>query len=216
MILDVHGVIFNNPFKGFLADLADRTGQTREAVIERWYRDVRILAWTGAITEQEIWQSLSARRGDTECWQALLETHYTLGPVAPMLKMWSQIMPLWILSNHRSPWLHRRLKRFQVDGFFDRVIVSDEVGLAKPDSRLFEYTAAQLPDSTRGLFIDDQDRNVQAASAAGLIAFGVNEYLQTVPSNPGPPIPNRPDLESISIDRHATDFSRIANESAIK
>lgn len=183
MILDAHGVIFNNPFIGFLADVARMTGQTREDVLERWYREVRTLAWTGAMTDEEIWRSLTAQRGDTQCWQALLETHYTLGPVAPMLRMWSQMMPIWILSNHRSHWLDRRLKRFQIDELFERVIVSDAVNLTKPDYRLFEYTAKLLPPSVTAFFVDDQQKNVEAARNAGLNAMRVDDYLASLPSN---------------------------------
>ncbi|GGB94347.1 HAD family hydrolase [Cellulomonas carbonis] len=48
------------------------------------------------------------------------------------------------------------------------VLVSGEVGLAKPDARIFELAAARFGlDPRRTLFVDDAARNVEGARATG-------------------------------------------------
>ncbi len=183
LILDAHGVVFNNPFKSFLHDLAVMTEQKPQTVEARWYNELRLPAWTGELKDdEELWHRLTGHRGDPECWQALLETHYRLGPVAPRLSAWRQNIPIWILSNHRSVWLHRRLARFDLRKHFDKIIVSDEVALAKPDQRLFELVRQQAGHASRLHFVDDQMRNLKAARESGLTASHVddlNHFEQT-------------------------------------
>lgn len=53
---------------------------------------------------------------------------------------------------------------------FDAVVISSEVGLRKPDERIFRHAAALLglpPD--RCVFIDDIEHNVRAAEAIGMV-----------------------------------------------
>lgn len=59
--------------------------------------------------------------------------------------------------------LHPELERFYA------LLISGELGLAKPDRRIFEHAcevAGTVP--SRCLFIDDTPRNVQGAIKAGL------------------------------------------------
>jgi putative hydrolase of the HAD superfamily len=52
---------------------------------------------------------------------------------------------------------------------FDVIVVSSEVGLTKPDPRIYELCLARLGvDAARALFVDDRIENVEAAAAVGL------------------------------------------------
>ncbi len=52
---------------------------------------------------------------------------------------------------------------------FDVIVVSSEVGLTKPDPRIFELCLARLGvDAGRALFVDDRIENVEAAAGVGL------------------------------------------------
>lgn len=174
LILDAHGVCFNNPFKPFLSTLAQMTYQRPEDVQRRWMDELRTPAWLGEIGEQELWQRLTRSIGDTECWQALLEIHYKPGPVARHLRRWGSAVPIWIMSNHRTTWLLRRFMRYDMADCFTRIYVSDEQGLVKPDIRFFERVASRLPRPGRALFIDDQQANVDSARQAGMQALCVD------------------------------------------
>lgn len=59
-----------------------------------------------------------------------------------------------------------------LSGLFDVVVISAEVGLRKPDPRIFELTASRLDlPLTACLLIDDKPRNTLAAQAIGMPAI---------------------------------------------
>lgn len=67
---------------------------------------------------------------------------------------------------HHAPETHP-----EVFALFDDIIVSGVEGVAKPDPRIFEILGHRLGHSIVGvLFVDDSDRNVAAARAAGMDA----------------------------------------------
>jgi len=173
LVLDVHGVVLSNPLPAFLDRVADLTGQDRDRVRARWRGELRLPAWTGGIGDRDLWRRLTGERHPSRDWRALLEESYEPGPVARFLEEWRARTPIWLLSNHRSHWLEPRLRRFGLEGLFDRVLVSDRIGHAKPDPAAFAplVRAARTPASV--LFLDDRERNVLAARALGLCAVQV-------------------------------------------
>jgi putative hydrolase of the HAD superfamily len=63
---------------------------------------------------------------------------------------------------------------------FDVVVISAEVGMRKPEERIFRHTAALLGlDPAECVFIDDVEANVTAATAAGLVAWHHSESAAT-------------------------------------
>jgi FMN phosphatase YigB (HAD superfamily) len=169
VVLDVHGVVINNPFPGFLRDLGDRTSVGGDELLRRWRARWRRPFWEGAITEDELWEAIAPGLDAAEL-RADLESRYRPGP-------WFQFVtrydgPMWLLSNHRSAWLLPRLERFGVADRFDRILVSDALGAAKPSALAF----APLRLHGNVVFFDDSPCNVAAAAEAGieshLVEFG--------------------------------------------
>jgi putative hydrolase of the HAD superfamily len=53
---------------------------------------------------------------------------------------------------------------------FDAVVISSEVGLRKPDERIFRYAAAALGlDPVECVFVDDIEHNIRAAEGVGMV-----------------------------------------------
>lgn len=76
--------------------------------------------------------------------------------------------PLYLLTNMPSHVFHERVDQYDVLRCFDGALVSGDVGLVKPDRRIFELAAARFHlDPSRTLFIDDSPANVAGAAAAG-------------------------------------------------
>ncbi len=168
LVLDAQGVVLNKPLIEFLVELASRTNRSPEALIEHWRTQVRLPAWTGAITDDAIWDALSVNGEAGFDPHALLESRYQTGPAAQHLARWSHDVPIWLLSNHRSHWLTPRLKRFDLHRYFERILVSDTLGVAKPDPRAFDPILAVVENPASVLFVDDLDRNLRAAQALGI------------------------------------------------
>ncbi len=70
------------------------------------------------------------------------------------------------LAEFRSHWR----RSLPLDDLFDTVVDSSEVGIRKPDLRIFTLTLERLgiSDPTAALFLDDFHGNVTAARRAGL------------------------------------------------
>jgi len=74
---------------------------------------------------------------------------------------------------------------------FDAVVISSEVGMRKPEERIFRHTAALLGLEPREcVFIDDIEANVAAAEAIGLVGLNHRE--------PGPTAERLTQLLSLS------------------
>ena len=63
---------------------------------------------------------------------------------------------------------------------FDVIVISGEVGMRKPERRIFEHTLTQLRlQPVECVFVDDHDGNIRAASQLGVVGVLHNEYEQT-------------------------------------
>ena len=84
-----------------------------------------------------------------------------------------------LLSNAWSDMRQVLDKRFHVADLFDELIISAEVGLAKPDPRIYRLAVQRLnvqPSET--VFIDDMLKNVEAARLEGLHAIQYLDFEQ--------------------------------------
>ena len=78
-------------------------------------------------------------------------------------------IPVFGLSNDVAEWsLHHR-QCFGIEGYFESWVVSGEVALYKPDSRIYQLVIDRLPcEPSEALFVDDSPRNLDAAAKLGL------------------------------------------------
>ena len=66
------------------------------------------------------------------------------------------------------------------DGMFDTVVISGDVGMRKPEQRIYLYTCERLglrPDEC--VFVDDLPHNVTAAVEAGMVGVHHTSYAAT-------------------------------------
>lgn len=67
------------------------------------------------------------------------------------------------------------------DDLFDAVVISGEVGMRKPEERIYLHTVARLDlRSADVVFVDDLPVNVRGAVAAGLVGVRHESFDQTV------------------------------------
>lgn len=175
LVLDVHGVVFNSPLTGYLAEVAQRTDQPEGSVVARWHQELRRPTWLGELSEPELWRRLAGASGREDELRARFEARFRLGPAAPHLADWRRHVPVWLLSNHRSTWLHERLARFHLQDHFERILVSDRIGAPKPEPAAFTPLLQTGHAPHEILFVDDQQKNVDAARSLGLTAIHASD-----------------------------------------
>jgi len=74
-----------------------------------------------------------------------------------------------LLSNAPSPFLRDLLQEHDLEGYFDEIVISSEVSLAKPHPEIFHHALRKMnvrPEET--IFIDDSQKNIDGAGAVGI------------------------------------------------
>lgn len=78
---------------------------------------------------------------------------------------------LYGLTNWSAELFHHAVPAAPAIGLLEGIVVSGEVGLAKPDPAIFRLTIDRFElDPARTVFVDDSPRNVDAARSVGLHA----------------------------------------------
>lgn len=84
-----------------------------------------------------------------------------------------------LLSNISAQGLTSKLPQADLDKYFTVVVASEEVGLAKPDPRIYELTANRLGvDPSECIMIDDREDHCFGAKAAGMQAVQYRNFEQ--------------------------------------
>jgi len=84
-----------------------------------------------------------ARIGDRYI-EALSEKGYLRAHALPVLRCMSSKVPLLLLSNGIASVQRRRIDRSGIDMYFKEILISAEVGLAKPDPAIFALAIEKL------------------------------------------------------------------------
>lgn len=137
---------------------------------------------TGRMTDAQMWTQLLAPYGLTAVEQAaFVRDFYADEGVDPALRdLVAELKRdgryrLAILSN-ASDSLERILAQFDIDHYFDPIFNSHRMGMAKPEPRIYQTVLAQLSAAPETVFfIDDQERNTQAATALGFVCHWFGE-----------------------------------------
>lgn len=81
-----------------------------------------------------------------------------------------------LLTNNVAEFREHWRATLPVDELFHDVVDSSEVGMRKPDLRIFALACERLSvEPKRAVFLDDHPGNIDAAHAAGLVAVLVDE-----------------------------------------
>jgi 2-haloacid dehalogenase len=104
------------------------------------------------------------------------------GTVAILEELDARGVPLYALTNWSRETFHHAQRRFDFLNRFRGIVVSGELGVMKPDGRIFRHlTQTHGLEAADCLFIDDAPKNVAGARAAGLhaVQFTGPEALRT-------------------------------------
>jgi putative hydrolase of the HAD superfamily len=127
---------------------------------------------TGEYSDQQFFQAVSDASGESveeieyemesgnEFNQELVD--YVAGALRNKYK-------IALLSNASSEYLRNELAKYDVEKYFDEIIISSEVGLIKPSPEAFEYAVHKLAvEAEECVFVDDNPKHVAAAGKLGI------------------------------------------------
>lgn len=127
----------------------------------------------GAVTEKELFDTLASLIDSTQ--ESVREEWFSYVKIdRSMVSLISSIrnrFKIVLGSNAPLGFLSQILKENDLEKLFDTIIISSEIGAAKPDPLFFEKTFEILKESPNNLlFFDDNLANVKAAQKLGIEA----------------------------------------------
>jgi 2-haloacid dehalogenase len=154
-----------------------------EEAVERFLAEVTTQEWNGQQDLGRSWseavESLARDHPDKrdliaayrERWDEMLG-----GPIQETVQILAELrasgLPLYALSNWSSETFPIARSRYPFLDWFAGIVISGEVRLGKPDPRVFRYLLDRYHlDAGSTVFIDDSERNVNAAAELGMIAI---------------------------------------------
>ena len=190
---EIRGLIFD--YGGVLWDMRWDLARTLEQ--EHGLRARTIIE---TLYGSDAWRKIEVGVGDRQAW--LDDSHRALEVVAgralpPLHQHWRErqhliapnidlirrLRPAYktaVLSNADSTLKHALRESHGIADLFDDIVVSADVGMAKPDAQIYGLSAQRLGLAMdECVFIDDMPANVDAARAAGMhgVHFLVNEHV---------------------------------------
>ena len=86
-----------------------------------------------------------------------------------------------LLSNAMDDLRREIIENWKVDDAFHHIVISAEVGLMKPDQRIYEHTLEKVGvPPHEAVFIDDMPDNIAAAKAVGMHGIRFVNKAQTL------------------------------------
>lgn len=173
IVFDVGGVLSKDMIDTKLRDLAATYDLDIDALLGEKSR-FRDLADLGEISDGEFWVQILDRFG-VEATQDDKEIDSYIELVDGTLDIAEELSRKYrtaILSNDSIEMSTFRRKKFGFDALFDPIVISGNVGVKKPDTRIYEILLEEvgLP-AEECLFIDNNADNVAAAQSLGINAI---------------------------------------------
>ncbi|HEX4745568.1 MAG TPA: HAD family phosphatase [Gaiellaceae bacterium] len=158
----LYGKLFDDPdeMEAFLAEVTTMEWNARQDAGRPWGEAIEALVAEHP-EQRELIEAFHGR------WTEMLA-----GEIQETVEVLAELrvagVRLLALSNWSAETFPVARERFDFLGWFEGIVVSGEVGLVKPDRRIFEHLVERFalePEET--LFIDDSAANVAAARSLG-------------------------------------------------
>ncbi|MCA9917127.1 MAG: HAD family phosphatase [Anaerolineales bacterium] len=188
VIFDLGGVLVNYDGRSTFTDISNLIGVSLDKLFP-FYEAQDHAFGTGKLSGEDYFHKLGETFGlsaDYEAFVAAFCRYQERNETALAFAQALQTRPdvrVGIISNTNvvhADWLHAHIPEFQK---FHSVVLSNEVGLLKPDPAIFQLCLEQLdvpPD--QALFVDDNEENVKGGTAVRLHTLRHTDWHLTRPA----------------------------------
>ena len=178
IIFDLGGVLLRTADFTPRDQLATRLGMSRYELEEFIFGgESGRQAQSGEIAVQQHWENLRRQINySPQEFKALLDEFFAQDEMDQTMmdyvRRLHQNYKTALLSNAWDDLRQVIAERWHFEDVFDAMIISAEVGLVKPDPRIFRLALERLGvEAEQAIFVDDMQRNVEGAKAVGLQAI---------------------------------------------
>jgi epoxide hydrolase-like predicted phosphatase len=175
VVFDIGGVLEVTPPLGVAERWEDRLGFGRGEIAERLATVFQAGA-IGAVTEAEVHHFAGQRLGLSPAqvneFMSDLWVEYLGTLNAGLAGYAASLRPAYrtgIISNSFVGARERERERYHFEEYMDAIVYSHEVGISKPDHRIYELACDRLGvRPTEMIFVDDLPENTEAAAELGI------------------------------------------------
>jgi glucose-1-phosphatase len=177
VIWDIGGVIMRTEDQAPRAELADELGVTRAYLNELVFEGEQgTQAQKGEINRKELWDYVRSELKLAPGEYSDLNERFFGGDVldtelVDFIRSLKPRFKIGIISNAWSQ-IEESLVEWGINDAFEVVVGSGDVGIMKPDPRIFQIALERLGvESSEVVFVDDFIQNVRGAQALGIAAI---------------------------------------------
>jgi len=183
IIFDLAEVLFTG-FLGVDEKIALEFGINKSEMVGLLYTNNFNKLMEGKITELDFWNNIINKSGQNMPMHTLntitRDNFQEISGVRNLIYDLKKSYRLGLLSNHAREWIEYCEDKFKYSNLFDAILYSYEVGLRKPQPKIFDMMLKKMNTKpNRCLFIDDNKENVDSANKLGIkaIKFQTTEKL---------------------------------------
>src|SRR6266511_579138 len=187
IVFDIGGVLEITPRLGVLQRWEARLGLPAGEVRSRLVSLFRA-GEIGAVTEEAVHAGVGAAlgldEGKVNAFMDDIWTEYLGTPNVELIRYFRSLRPRYrtaLLSNSFVGARRKEQERYGFEEMADLIVYSHEVGMSKPDRRIYELTCDRLavrPDEA--IFLDDVAECVDAAREVGMRAILLRDNAQAI------------------------------------
>lgn len=180
IILDMYGVIVKQTGDDFVPYVQQTFPDLKpEEIYDPWFK-----ADIGELTSLEVWTQIGFQGDLDKIEKEYLDTIELSDGFLEFIKTVRRQFKLAIISNDSSRWSKYLREKFNLNQYFDVISISGDLRIQKPDKRIFQLTIEKLGVKAEDcLYIDDRERNLEAAKKVGMKAIMFNSSNMSYAGN---------------------------------
>jgi putative hydrolase of the HAD superfamily len=173
ILFDLGGVVFTNGTKKFIADISSRHNIPPNKALDVLDGDIGTKYREGQISRNEFWklvlESLQLKESADDLEKEWIGNYELISGTKEIISKLSNKYRVMYLSDNVRERVEKLNSRFGFISWFSGGIFSHEVGVRKPNPKIYEYALQKgdaQPEET--VFIDDKQKMLEPATNMGI------------------------------------------------
>ncbi len=186
VFFDLGGVIVRTVDREPRTKLAERLGMSYDELDKAVFEnESSARASLGAISTEEHWAAVVQRLGLPPAQADIVRQEFFAGDTLDLdlIAFIRSLRPKYRTGLISNAWPDMRafLVSQNIADAFDQLIISAEIGIAKPDARIYQLALEKLGVApAEAVFVDDFARNIAGARAVGMYAIQFTQPDETL------------------------------------
>ena len=174
VFFDLGGVIIRTDYQAPRQHLAERLGMEYEDLVKLVFESpTSQRASVGEISDKEHWAEVTKRLRRPTSETEKIRNEFFAGDVVDheIVEFLRSLRPRYFVGLISNAWpdLRDYIAKQGFDDTFDHMVISGEVGVMKPEARIYQIALEQAGVSpNEAVFVDDFAENIEGCQAVGM------------------------------------------------